>query len=848
MKKYLCLLILVFYSLLLFSESKMVEATEVDKDMEFSSVGHLYLPKEIYNVDDIIQLEIYVDSNNRDITDITFNGVGFELYDDYVVEEKVCFSIVYVKSTANPCLEIFLEIEDEIIELNLFGKVFDGLLFINPYSYKEAEEVYMQYLKQNNNIKYEQIQSQLKPITHQNNTNNTNYEQSNFSLTDTADTFLSGQFQWIDDDSNIHPLQFVKVQLWDKEPVGERLLMETITNEAGEYHFEFKNATEIFDFENGGYDIFVRVTPTGDDVIVCRGNGSSYYADEGYCENCPTGVLEDISETYDMSDGEFGKSLQVCQAAIFASKYYEEMKGQDVDDILIKYPHNEQESTSFYRTSEKTIYLVNKINVNNDLPNSYAAWDVIMHEYGHHIANSENFTNSPGGRHSLNRLMSSHYLEHFIGLNRDCNLDCIIEKSDDWPFGETDCKYQGMAIAWSEGVATYFMLAAQEFYSQYLTNIDTVNDKSYTSYSISTVELEEFIGYFHDNEKTVASILYDMYDGNDSEDFDAIELGHQVMFEFITGSSADTFFEFYEYFIENFNGNRTVFSRLGHLLYNCQFSTTSPTSTSEITYMCPTFNWTWVEPIHDNYNYNNYFTDRSFALKFYDENMNYIYQVDEIDSLSYTLTENQWAEILNMRTNFYVSVLIYENGDPLTYYESSWTFYEKPEIDTLYHNKVITKTFEGNDFYWFEYTATESGQHTIESIGIHDTLGDVFSGLVVGDSTVGLIAYDDDGGENYNFKIIINLYLGQTIYIKVSSYRGEGVGDFGIKLTSANHIHEYTHSFLQFNTSSHHAYCECGVSTLESHSYIAYKNGHKCQKCSFFTTGAVINPIKSKML
>ena len=122
-----------------------------------------------------------------------------------------------------------------------------------------------------------------------------------------------------------------------------------------------------------------------------------------------------------------------------------------------------------------------------------------------------------------------------------------------------------------------------------------------------------------------------------------------------------------------------------------------------------------------------------------------------------------------------------------------------------------------------------------------DTYGNIFSNIVAGKSTIGSIASNDDAGEGNNFLININLSVGQTIYIRVNTWLWNKVGDFTIKVNAETHTHNYTHSYTESGPLNHIAYCSCGASKTEAHTFQAFKNGNKCTKCLYFTTGPVID-------
>ncbi|MCM1556747.1 MAG: transthyretin-like family protein [Anaeroplasma bactoclasticum] len=247
-------------------------------------------------------------------------------------------------------------------------------------------------------------------------------------LTSNPNTYVQGIFKWYDDNKKFHPLQFNRVELWDKEPVGETLLATTYTNENGFYRFEFVNADKSTDFENGGYDVFVRVLPMGENTRVYKGNGKSYQMDLGYYKDIPTGTLHyvyhnfymresaeiDKNIDWDNYDFTFDQALQVSQAVIFASKYAKEMNGENIASVSVRYPHGIKDTGCYYSSGNKTIYI--KDPAEEQKVKSYATWDPIMHEYGHHVQSQFNMDKNPCGTHWTSLQMGDHYMYHLHGF------------------------------------------------------------------------------------------------------------------------------------------------------------------------------------------------------------------------------------------------------------------------------------------------------------------------------------------------------------------------------------------------------------------------------------------------
>lgn len=846
MRKIVILIIVIIFNVYIYTSCNVNSVVALQENDELCEgyIAHLYLEKEIYNLDDEIYLTIYMDVESEKIVEILCEENGFNIIGDFLLDDmKITFKAEYDLISSNPYLEIILQLEEKTLKVNLFGTIKDDLLFINPYSYEEANQVYLYYLKTNDYLKYEIIQSEQKPLSINNDLQSYNESSSGqelLGILDQPDTFISGEFKWIDDFNVEHPLMFTLVQLWDKEPIGERLLMETYTNENGQYSFAFDNATGSLEFENGGYDIFIRVIPAGEDVVVYRGNGSEYYEDMGYYENCPSGTLEPVSDTFHMNDGMFAKALQVSQAAIYASMYYREMKGTDVEDVEILFPHNEQNNGCFYRNSTKTIYILNS-NINStSIPESYASWDVIMHEYGHHISYQEDLTDSPNGGHGISTSMAEHYHEHFSNLSMTCNCNCVIDTSSSLPFSEEECKYNGLAIAWSEGIATYFSMAIQEYYSVYLQNVKYTNNGKYDAYNFNIpLEIENAYGTTEDCESTVFRLLYDIFDEGNNEYYDSVSLEHQQIFNLLITSEAKTLSQFLEYLYTNYSNDKIIFSEIGELLYNHGLVPQTPYVQGDISFMTPTFSWAWFENSNAKF-----YKDRSFALRFYNYNRNLIYETDVFNFQSYTLSNSEWTTIINSGDYFYVSVVIYENHEPVTFYESEWTSYSIPYVDNIYLNNPQTKTFIGGDCFWFVFQAPQSATYTFESTGIIDTYVDIFNSKVGGTSVDGLLTWDDNSGDLNNFSIDYYLNQGQKIYIRVRTYGWNQTGNFTINVSPSGHWHNYTHSYMQMNADVHTAFCECGEAIHQEHLFVQSGFKLKCEQCGYTTIGS-ITPIAS---
>ena len=379
MKKIISFLILLFVIIIgmsITSEASISspEEEEIDgfQDIQESNVNEaqLYFESEIYDVSSIIDLSIILNLSNE-ILDYDLDCNGFEIVKDLKVkEDRITFSVKFIANEEKPHLNFTLNLTDSVnLSMSLYGLLKEDKIFISRSSFKDAEEVYLDYLQENDIDEYERIRSEemvcndpIKPSSFMK-------LPSTSPLASNPNTYVQGTFRWFDDDSNPHPLQFNRVELWDKEPIGETLLAVTYTDENGFYRFEFVNADKTSDFENGGYDIFVRVLPMGENTRVFKGNGKSYQKDLGYYSNIPTGTVWNVPYDFYMQEGKsneidwnnhdytFAQALQISQAVIFASKYVKEMNGENIASVSLLYPYGEPDSSCYYLSSKKTIYI-----------------------------------------------------------------------------------------------------------------------------------------------------------------------------------------------------------------------------------------------------------------------------------------------------------------------------------------------------------------------------------------------------------------------------------------------------------------------------------------------------------
>lgn len=856
MKKIINITILILCLIILINNNINIVKAKYNSDYStenYVNDGGIYLEKFQYNEEDEIEIVIILELVNE-IVGYDYDSNGFDLISAVnITDDKIYFSIEYDNLETDPIMkfQIYLD-NEEILTYNLWGYAIEEQLFINQYSKEKAYNIYLNYLKNTNYEKYFQIKNKNRVNSEVNienhNDNNIIMYENNVITSTNFDTCIYGTLQWKDDKEENHFLQYCLVEIYDIDPIGETWLGSTYTDQFGYYEFNFENQDGLF--EHGGYDISVRVFAEGKAVATYDEIGIEYVKEIEYFEDISTGTVVECSKIFEMEadSSYFGKALQITQAAIFASKYYSVMENinlEQINDVTIVYPNiDEDKKDCYYSGYYETIYICDVAkNEERELPASYASWDVIMHEYGHHVEHEVDMNHSPSFSHWVNVMMGDHYMAHFKG-DSECNDECAYNKNR--IANEAYCEYLGLAISWNEGWATYFSMVSQEYYASQLPNIFTVNDQKYTAYNNVDDEIE--IGLISDKgfdcENVVTKILYDMYDVNviSSENtFDSLSLGHQKMWDLTLSSEFITFSDFENYFKTN-HTVKSDFELYGKLL---GYYGVAPLieDVELISYFSPDFDGYYLEN-------SVYFMNKMFRINFYDSNRNFICQTDLKTTVDIHVSDETWSSVLNANgSTFFASLEVVSQmlkTDDTSYtscFEGEWMELEKPQPTIIEYTSRPTEYITNGNYYWYKFIVPQTNTYTFETTGNCDTYGELFYTIAAGRSTIGMLPNggNDDGGEDSNFKINYYLQKGEVVYIKVRGYDEDCSGTYTLSIYCGNHIHDYSYSCSSVNNLCHNGYCFCGDSRLENHSFIEYGIGFKCNGCGYFTTGPIIS-------
>lgn len=249
-----------------------------------SDLEHVYvdLPKEHILIADSLVVPFIVESK-YEITDCSYTSIGFNVLSSNAINEhRIDFELECISGFEKYVLSVNIELSsNKKKNIELYAYCNENDVFFSSYAPDDAFEKYLDYEMTKNRLTDNQadvirrnywkdsvtedgyntatssdrnltsaIKNQLKSIR------NKILNGQIATLDDSADTYITGKLEWIDDAGNIHPIRRVAVEIcdYDSSLVSE-VLGTVFTDNDGNYSFAFKNKDQLLDFENGGYDL-----------------------------------------------------------------------------------------------------------------------------------------------------------------------------------------------------------------------------------------------------------------------------------------------------------------------------------------------------------------------------------------------------------------------------------------------------------------------------------------------------------------------------------------------------------------------------------------------------------------
>lgn len=320
---------------------------------------------------------------------------------------------------------------------------------------------------------------------------------------------IYGTLRRTDEQGNTHPLVGAKVKAtmsmswWSAE---------TYTNASGYYLINYRDVWHFF----GGIPM-IHVYTESDNVKVH--NGGTY--EKGY--EFSSGSGGEFSYTFSpIKDGDMGKAMMIFQGLKNFSDYAEELNGGvPIEYCNVKYPDG---SEGAYYDCNGTIHIGTGTPRYNTSPESYASWDVLGHEYGHHVQDVFGISANPGGT-------------HYIPGNN-------IDEQYNSGYSLRDAKDRGQKLSWGEGWPTYWSTVAQSHFNDDLKSIYTVGDTKYTSTNGLDYELDSHAAGNGDaDEQAIQRFLFKLYDSK-TDSYDKFALGEFNLWNIVITNKPVTFSEF----------------------------------------------------------------------------------------------------------------------------------------------------------------------------------------------------------------------------------------------------------------------------------------------------------------
>ena len=681
-------------------------------------------------------------------------------------------------------LHIVLSNGDELTD-SLYGISNEYGVFINPFSYYHAYESSLNYAKENNII------TEAEYILKEDNLNAGFITESititSFSLIDSTIASVNGgasnkvtlncSFSWKDDSQNTHPLRGVKVEVYDVNERGDddtfKLLKTVHTNDNGYFTCEI-NSPGILEFEGGGYDIVLLIYAGDDNAMVKKGDGNA-----PYCVRSSTLNNAEAGKTYANnivinSGNAFNEAIQISQAVLTARDYAKEMMKATPQSVTVDYPV-ERENCEYSPQTHK-IYMI-------DEEGSYAAWDVVMHEYGHHLQDELGNANNPSLPHDSPKNDIDETLENIQG-----------EVGRYQKYDEEDAKDLGVRLAWAESWPTVFGLMAQQYYSDMLTNIEGVNNAYYDSYNGDYYNLERCYIYKGEGcERSIMAVLWDIYDDvNDTAENDTIALGHQAFWDISTQIGIYTFSDFIEIFYDEYP---QYVDDIAFNLTKYNMASTIPTiRTSGTNTNPPSLSWTAQGG-------STHYPNNSFSVVFYSGAENEDGINAEIARTPFTtqigtystpfyVSESVWEQVLcSKETSYYVAIASRQTDSPATgEYISQWIGpFSTPILpssesfvipaNTRYTEKIAT--IPKGDTFEYNISFVCGGMNIIQTFGRKDAV------MTLYDANGNEIARSDDDGQGFNSLISYSFASGAQYKIVIRFYSSSTYGKVKLAITPA---------------------------------------------------------------
>lgn len=567
MKKLLSILMLLCLS---FTNIIIVNAQEADTSLEretkyysaFEESLAEYIEIADYYTSNEISLSYSINNSDLEFGSIESDG-GY--VDDLEIDEVVSFD--FVISEENSKVEIVSTYNGSAYSDVIYFNEYDGLYFPSRVSAEQAEREALYYQLQNGLISQDEYNTEsyllmAGDVSEQ-------YYYAALASEDLSDTTMDITLGWVDDSDTEHTLNYVKIEVIKRVyfdgaidyPYYDTVIDTIYTNSSGYINYDFASATEEL------YGYYIKVYAATDNTNVVDNNNEQYLYISPVANSVPAGAVIYYNVDFEM-DSDLGKAFQLCQALKYSELYAEYLSGNsNIDSCTLHYGDE-----GCYYDLSNDIY-IKAASGTTSRPSGYADWDVVGHEYAHHVQKCfPAIANNPGGKH----VVPSSNADYQVSLG----------------YSGSTAKNRGMRLSWAEGWATYFGQMYQQYSADELIDIPYVNDDYYTAangvkHSLLEKGYRNNTAYGETDEIAIAQILYQLDDPRTSGN-DVYSYTDKTLWSLIYNNSVKTFDAFYDVlydYVSNKNSLARFLSDFKITPFNIHLI--SPDSTD----IPPTFAW-----------------------------------------------------------------------------------------------------------------------------------------------------------------------------------------------------------------------------------------------------------------
>ena len=323
-------------------------------------------------------------------------------------------------------------------------------------------------------------------------------------------TGVSGTFVYTDDYGVTMPLRGVKVEVHSVLD-GEDVVVKTgYTSQTGTFSYLTARIRpilirdDIIEVREIAPTFYFKLYSEGTSIKVVDENSNEYTWQSG--TRIPSTIRKRTSVTYTFTmDDAVGKGFAITQPAIMASNFANYVNnGEDITMCTIKYPG--ATSGCYYSGNFINIAPRDNSNVLNSRPNPYEDYDVMGHEYGHHVQRVFGITHNPGG---------THYSRH----NAEDDFHDQMNSSGTNMYTEAQARRRGLDLAYAEGWATAYSLIAQHHFADVYQDAHFFGDARYTAANGVNVGYGNYeVCKGEGAEESVTAFIWNVFDDYDEAD------------------------------------------------------------------------------------------------------------------------------------------------------------------------------------------------------------------------------------------------------------------------------------------------------------------------------------------